>query len=141
MTHIYTKQYLNFALDKGSDVILVLEDGQRLQEVLLQPLPVLCDLLTGAPYGTREGRRDGGGVDRGASGNLITRGSQENVEARSFTHSSFSLRHYSMSSETLFIILTIVCKLNMFSILGILTYSSGILSSMEVHDSGPVTDR
>lgn len=71
MTHIYTKQYLNFALDKGSDVILVLEDGQRLQEVLLQPLPVLCDLLTGAPYGTREGRRDGGGVDRGASGNLI----------------------------------------------------------------------
>lgn len=90
MTHIYTKQYLNFALDKGSDVILVLEDGQRLQEVLLQPLPVLCDLLTGAPYGTREGRRDGGGVDRGASGNLITRGSQENVEAWSFTHSSFS---------------------------------------------------
>lgn len=140
MTHIYTKQYLNFALDKGSDVILVLEDGQRLQEVLLQPLPVLCDLLTGAPYGTREGRRDGGGVDRGASGNLITRGSQENVEAWSFTHSSFS--HFlSMSSETLFIILTIVCKLNMFSILGILTYSSGILSSMEVHDSGPVTDR
>lgn len=140
MTHIYTKQYLNFALDKGSDVILVLEDGQRLQEVLLQPLPVLCDLLTGAPYGTREGRRDRGGVDRGASGNLITRGSQENVEAWSFTHSSFS--HFlSMSSETLFIILTIVCKLNMFSILGILTYSSGILSSMEVHDSGPVTDR
>lgn len=79
MTHIYTKQYLNFALDKGSDVILVLKDGQCLQEVLLQPLPVLCDLLTGAPYGTREGRRDGG--DRGASGNLITRGSQENVEA------------------------------------------------------------
>ncbi len=40
---------LYFALDEGGDVILVLEDGERLQQILLQPFPVLRDLLTRAP--------------------------------------------------------------------------------------------
>ena len=39
--------YLNFSFDKGGDVVLVLKDGESLQQVVLQPLPVLCDLLTG----------------------------------------------------------------------------------------------
>lgn len=43
---------LNFSLYKSGDVIFILKYRERLQEVLLQPLPVLCDLLTRAPQKT-----------------------------------------------------------------------------------------
>lgn len=39
--------YLDLPFDKRCDVIFVLKDGEGLQQVMLQPLPVLCDLLTG----------------------------------------------------------------------------------------------
>ncbi len=48
---------LYFALDEGGDVILVLEDGERLQQILLQPFPVLRDLLTRAPCQKQKPRR------------------------------------------------------------------------------------
>ncbi len=48
---------LYFALDEGGDVILVLEDGERLQQILLQPFPVLRDLLTRAPCEKQRPRR------------------------------------------------------------------------------------
>lgn len=38
--------YLDLSFDKGSNVILILKDGEGLQQVMFQPLPVLCDLLT-----------------------------------------------------------------------------------------------
>lgn len=49
--------YLDLSFDEGGDVVLVLEDGERLQQVVFQPLPVLRDLFTGGPWGRR--RRDG----------------------------------------------------------------------------------
>lgn len=42
--------YLDLSFDKGSNVILILEDGEGLQQVMFQPLPVLCDLLTGGSW-------------------------------------------------------------------------------------------
>lgn len=47
--------YLDLSFDEGSDVILVLKDGERLQQVMFQPLPVLGDLFTGGAW--REGFR------------------------------------------------------------------------------------
>lgn len=48
---VFSDFYLNFSFDKGGDVILVLEDGEGLQQVVLQPLPVLRDLLARASCG------------------------------------------------------------------------------------------
>ena len=39
--------YLDLSLDEGGNVVLVLKDGEGLQQVVLQPLPVLRDLFTG----------------------------------------------------------------------------------------------
>lgn len=39
--------YLDFSFDKGSNVILILKDGESLQQVMFQPLPVLGDLFAG----------------------------------------------------------------------------------------------
>lgn len=39
--------YLDLSFDKGGDVVLVLKDGESLQQVVFQPLPVLCDLFAG----------------------------------------------------------------------------------------------
>lgn len=47
-------RYLDLAPHEGGDVVLVLEDGQGLQEVLLQPPPVLRDFLPGAACGRGE---------------------------------------------------------------------------------------
>ncbi len=46
-TSNYIFDYLDFSFDKGGNVILILKDGQSLQQVVFQPLPVLCDLFTG----------------------------------------------------------------------------------------------
>lgn len=48
--------YLDFSFDKGGDVVLVLEDGEGLQQVVLQPLPVLRDLLARASWRAERGR-------------------------------------------------------------------------------------
>lgn len=42
--------YLDFSFDEGGDVVLVLEDGEGLQQVVLEPLPVLRDLLARASW-------------------------------------------------------------------------------------------
>lgn len=39
--------YLDLSFDKGGYVILILKDGESLQQVMFQPFPVLCDLFTG----------------------------------------------------------------------------------------------
>lgn len=39
--------YLDLSFDKGGNVILIFKDGESLQQVMFQPLPVLCDLFTG----------------------------------------------------------------------------------------------
>lgn len=39
--------YLDLSFDKGGDVVLVLKDGEGLQQVMFQPLPVLRDLFAG----------------------------------------------------------------------------------------------
>lgn len=48
--------YLDLSFDEGSDVVLILEDGERLQQVVFQPLPVLRDLFTGGSW--RRGGRN-----------------------------------------------------------------------------------
>lgn len=39
--------YLDLSFNKGGNVILILKDGEGLQQVMFQPLPVLRDLFTG----------------------------------------------------------------------------------------------
>lgn len=49
--------YLDLSFHKGGNVILVLKDGESLQQVMFQPLPVFCDLFTGGSC--RGVRREG----------------------------------------------------------------------------------
>lgn len=46
------------ALDEGGDVFLVVEDGQRLEQVVLQPLPVCRYLFVVGTWG-RGGKQEG----------------------------------------------------------------------------------
>lgn len=39
--------YVYLALDEGSDVLLIVKDGQRLKQVVFQPFPVFGDLFSG----------------------------------------------------------------------------------------------
>lgn len=61
--------YLNFSFDEGGDVVLVLKDGERLQQVVLQPLPVLCDLLARASWRGESGRSQSVVTQKGTYGN------------------------------------------------------------------------
>lgn len=45
--------YLNLSFDEGRDVVLILKDGERLQQVVFQPLPVLRDLFPGGSWRRR----------------------------------------------------------------------------------------
>lgn len=38
---------LHLPFNKGGNVVFILKDGESLQQVVFQPLPVLCDLFTG----------------------------------------------------------------------------------------------
>lgn len=49
--------YLDLSFDKSGDVILILKDGESLQQVMFQPLPVLGDLFPGGSC--RGVRREG----------------------------------------------------------------------------------
>lgn len=49
--------YLDLSFDEGRDVVLILKDGERLQQVVFQPLPVLRDLFTRGSW-RRGGRND-----------------------------------------------------------------------------------
>lgn len=42
--------YRDLPLDEGGDVFVVVEDGERLEQVGLQPLPMLCDLFPGGAW-------------------------------------------------------------------------------------------
>lgn len=50
--------YLNLSFDKGGNVVLILKDGERLQQVMFQPLPVLCDLFAGGSCRSVEGQKN-----------------------------------------------------------------------------------
>ena len=54
---LFAMAYLNLSFDKGGDVVLILKDGERLQQVVFQPLPVLCDLFAGGSCRRDEGQK------------------------------------------------------------------------------------
>lgn len=57
-TSNYSFSYLDLPFDEGGNIILVLEDGECLQQVMFQPLPVLCDFFPGGSCrGGRRGRQ------------------------------------------------------------------------------------
>lgn len=39
--------YRDLSFDEGGDIFIVVKDGDGLQQVGLQPFPVICDLLPG----------------------------------------------------------------------------------------------
>lgn len=45
--HSGGRSYLHLPFDEGGNVVLVLKDGESLQQVVFQPLPVLRDLFMG----------------------------------------------------------------------------------------------
>lgn len=53
--HQISSSYLDLSFDEGSDVVLVLKDGESLQQVVFQPLPVLRDLFTGGSWRPESG--------------------------------------------------------------------------------------
>lgn len=61
--------YLNFSFDEGGDVVLVLKDGEGLQQVVLQPLPVLRDLLARASWRGESGRSQSVATQKGIHDN------------------------------------------------------------------------
>lgn len=65
----YFFYYLNFSFDEGGDVVLVLKDGEGLQQVVLQPLPVLRDLLARASWRGESGRSQSAATEKGIYGN------------------------------------------------------------------------
>lgn len=60
--------YLDLSFDEGGNVVLILKDGESLQQVMFQPLPVLRDLFTGGPCrgARRESQHSAAGFTGGA---------------------------------------------------------------------------
>lgn len=48
--------HLDFSLDEAGDILLVLKDGQRLEQVVEQPVPVLVHLFHSSSWHTRTHR-------------------------------------------------------------------------------------